>query len=145
MAYLEFMGSLYLINDDSDPCIPAHVMYGVLVGKGGAARSQKMGKQAKLGVIVTKHFPIDYDGPKEAEKLWKNKKFVNQQFENIQGSKILRTTPIFPEWSAEIEIEYNPDFVAFDLVKSWIEIAGNQCGLMERRPVFGRFVSKILE
>jgi len=144
MAHLEFLGSLYLVKDDSDPCIPANVMYGVMAGKGGAARSQKMGKQAKLGIIISKDFPLVYDGPKKAEKLWKDKKYVHQQFENVQGSRIMRTTPIFPEWSAVIEIEYNPDFVNIDTVKAWVEIAGSECGLMERRPVFGRFESKII-
>ncbi len=144
MAHLEFLGSLYLLKDNSDPCIPAHVILGVLAGKGGAARKQKMGTQAKLGIIVSKNFKLEYEGPQNAEKLWKDEKFRYTSFENVAGSKILRTTPIFHEWSAVVEIEYNPDFVNRDTVISWIYIAGSECGIMERRPVFGRFEPKII-
>jgi len=144
MAHLEFLGSLYLLKDNSDPCIPAHVIYGVIAGKGGAARKQKMGTQAKLGIIISKNFPLEYEGPRNTEKLWKDESFRYSQFENVAGSKIMRTTPIFHEWSALVEIEYNPDFVNRDTVISWVYIAGSECGIMERRPVFGRFEPKII-
>ncbi len=144
MAKLEFLGSLYLLKDGCDPIIPANVVWNVLCGKGGAARKQKMGAQAKLGIIVMKPFILEYDGPKEAEELWENKEFVHQQLETIVGSKVMRTTPIFTEWAAEIEIQYNSDFVNYDTVLSWIFTAGNECGILERRPVFGRFEAEVI-
>ena len=51
----------------------------------------------------------------------------------------MRTRPIFKNWACEVEIEMNPDFINEDTVDNLMESAGAECGLMERRPAFGRF------
>jgi len=43
MARLEWMGSLYLAQ--GVPCIPGYVLEATLIGRGGAARKEKMGRQ----------------------------------------------------------------------------------------------------
>jgi len=138
MSHLEFLGSFYL-TDDGVPCIPAHVIRGALMGKGGASRKQRMGKNAELGIFITGNFPLEYDGPKDPEKMWKDGKFRFDSLEKIQNSKIARTRPIIKDWSLVVEVTYNEDFVNPDTVEYLMIIAGNECGLCERRPTYGRF------
>ncbi|GAI35123.1 unnamed protein product, partial [marine sediment metagenome] len=73
LARLEWMGSLYLLEDE--PCIPGYVLEGALIGRGGAARKQKMGRQAAAGLYVVDDFPLEYDGPRDPKELWKVEKF----------------------------------------------------------------------
>ena len=73
MARLEWMGGLYL--SDGAPCIPDYVLEAALIGRGGAARSQKMGKEAAAGMFVMKNFPLEYNGPKDPTELWEVEEF----------------------------------------------------------------------
>jgi hypothetical protein len=56
--------------------------------------------------------------------------------------KIKRTRPIFREWAADILVEYNDNLLDEEQVKRWVEVAGEQVGLMDWRPRFGRFEVK---
>jgi len=137
MARLEWMGALYL--QDGCPCIPGHVFEAALIGKGGAARKQKMGKQAAAGLYVTKNFPLIYEGPSDPKELWLDEKFRFVVAVKVGQARIMRTRPIFHEWSAEVEIEFDPDLVNADDVRLWVRTAGYEVGLMDWRPKFGRF------
>jgi len=138
MAHLEFLGGLYWVRGE-EPYIPTRVMRGVLIGKGGASRKQRMGKQAELGIFVAQDAKLSYDGPSDPEKLWKDGSFRFDSIEKIQASKIARTRPIFREWNATIEIEYNTDFVNEETLGELMTIAGAECGIGDRRPTYGRF------
>src|ERR1700758_3373351 len=59
---LQFLGSLYM--DAEGPILPAHMIEATI---NAGARKSKKGVQAKSGMIVDKHSPILYDGPKAAE------------------------------------------------------------------------------
>jgi hypothetical protein len=137
MAKIEFLGGLYL--NDNGPCIPAHVIRGVLMGKGSAARKQKMRDKAELGLFIVKDASLEYDGPRKPLDLWKDESFRFVTREKIGQASIMRTRPIFKNWACEVEIEMNPDFINEDTVDNLMESAGAECGLMERRPAFGRF------
>jgi hypothetical protein len=137
MAKLEWFGGLYLWN--GEPCIPGIVFEATLIGKGGAARKERMGKEAAASVFVTKNFPLQYDGPRNPHELWKDKDFTDQSLVRIGQSKIMRTRPIFQQWSAEIEVQFNEALVNPNDLKRWIEVAGEQVGLMDWRPRYGRF------
>jgi hypothetical protein len=137
MARLEWMGSLYLVS--GRPCIPDYVLEAALTGRGGAARSQKMGKEAAAGLFVMKSSVLEYDGPKEPDELWKDERFRLVRRVRIGQSSVIRTRPIFYEWSANIEVEFNPDFLNADHIRQWMVIAGERVGLMDWRPKCGRF------
>lgn len=142
LARLEFLGGLYLMN--KEPCVPGRVFEGALVGKGGAARKERAGKIAQIGVYVMDNFPLEYDGPKDPFKMWEmhvngDSTFVDQSLVVVGQARIVRTRPTFPKWSAHIEIEVDTDFVDVDTAKRWVEIAGQQVGLMDWRPKYGRF------
>jgi len=137
MARLEWMGALYL--QDGQPCIPGYVFEAALIGRGGAARKQKMGKQAAAGLYVTKNFPLVYDGPREPKELWPDERFRLVVPVKVGQARIMRTRPIFAEWSAEIEVELDPQLVNADDVRLWVGVAGYEVGLMDWRPKYGRF------
>jgi len=137
IARLEWLGGLYLCN--GEPCIPGYVLEGALIGKSGAARSQRMGKQAATGLFVTSDFPLEYDGPRDPKELWKLEEFRLQRLVVVNSSRVMRTRPIFKEWAAQIEVEFNPDFINADHVRLWMQIAGAEVGIMEWRPKLGRF------
>ena len=138
MAHLEFLGSLYWKKGE-EPCISPEVIRGVLIGKGGASRKQRMGKQAELGILISQNAKLLYDGPQDPEKLWKDGGFRFDSIEKIGPSKIARTRPIFREWSAVVEIEYNTDFINEETLGDLMAIAGAECGIGDRRPTHGRF------
>ena len=138
LARLEFMGGLY-ISEDLLPIIPGYVMEATLIGKGGAARKERLGKEAAAALFVVNDFPLIYEGPETPKELWADKRFVFQSLVTIQRAKIKRTRPMFKEWAADILVEFNDNLLDEEQVKRWIEVAGEQVGLIDWRPRFGRF------
>ena len=142
MARLEWMGSLYLHN--GEPCVPGYVLEGALIGKGGAARKQKMGKQAAAGLYVTKNFPLEYEGPRTPEELWSMPEFQLRVPVVIGQARIIRTRPVFSEWAVSVKIEVETDLINPDDARLWMGIAGREVGLMDWRPKYGRFDVEIV-
>lgn len=137
MARLEWMGGLYL--HEGEPCIPGYVLEGVLIGKGGAARKQRMGKQAAAGLYALENFPLEYEGPRDPVEMWKDKRFQLRVPVVVNTSRVIRTRPIFNEWAATVAVEVDTELVNVDDVDLWMKIAGKQVGFMDWRPKCGRF------
>ncbi len=137
MARLEWFGSLYLL--DKQPCIPGYVFEATLIGKGGAARKERMGKEAAAALIVPDDAPLEYDGPRDPEELWGLEKFRLQVPVNVRGNRVIRTRPIFRKWGTNIAVCFDHELLNEDDVRRWVEVAGMQVGLMDWRPKFGRF------
>jgi len=137
LARLGWFGGLYLAN--GEPCIPGEVLEAMIVGKGGAARKQKKGGAAAIGITVWEDFPLEYEGPRDIEELWKIESFQLQRLVRVQQSKVLRTRPIFHVWAANVEIGLDTDYVAREELYHWMEVGGKQIGLMDWRPKYGRF------
>lgn len=138
LARLGFLGALYL-SDDKKPCIPGLIFEAALISRGGAARKEKMGKEAAAALWVVDDSPLVYDGPTDPDELWADKRFVLQNLVKVGQSKVMRTRPIFKIWRAEIAVEFNENLIDEESVRRWIEVAGEQVGLMDWRPRFGRF------
>lgn len=137
MARLEFLGGLYML--DSGPCIPSYVFEACLIGKGSAARMENMGKKAAAALWVTEDFPLIYDGPKDIHDLWKDEQWRIVAPVRVGQARVMRTRAMFKKWSAEISFGFNPSLLNEGMVRTWPEIAGEQVGLMDWRPKFGRF------
>lgn len=138
LARLEFLGGLYLGEND-EPVIPGAVFEAALIGRGSSSRMEKSGKQAAAALWVMQDTPLLYEGPRTPEELWKDKRFVSQALVKIQRATIKRTRPIFKEWSAAIVVEFNEKLLNEEDVRRWVEVAGEQVGLMDWRPRLGRF------
>lgn len=140
MARLEWYGSLYL--KDGVPCLPGNNLEAALIGRGSAARSQKMGKQAAAALIVPDDYPLEYDGPKDIDELWKDERFRLVSKVRIGTASVMRTRPFFKEWAAIVEVLYVPTSLNEDHICQWMEIAGRQVGLCDWRPKYGRFIAE---
>ena len=138
LAKLEFLGGLY-IDKTLGIVIPADNIEAAIIK---AAMKSKLGPVAKTGMFVDKHSKLIYDGPQVPEKLWKDKDFVLQKLVVIQRSRILRTRPIFNEWSLETVVSYADSIVDESQLDGWMQIAGSQVGLCDWRPRYGRFSVK---
>jgi hypothetical protein len=137
MAKLEFLGSLYLY--DGFPCIPTEVIDACLTGRGGASRKVRAGASVQAGVFADAPLPLEYDGPRPPLELWEDHRFRLRVAAKIGQAKVMRTRPIFEQWSASGKIAYNPDLVNEQNLRSWLELAGAEVGIGDWRPKYGRF------
>ncbi len=143
MAKLEYEAGLYLNN--GRPCIPGYIIEGVLYGRGGAARKERAGKQAQAAIFCDEDLILEYDGPKTFEEMFADEKMRDVSMVRIQMSKVIRTRPKIPTgWIAEGELVYNEKLVNEEEVIRRLVIAGEECGLMDWRPKYGRFKVDIL-
>ena len=55
------------------------------------------------------------------------------------GGSIMRTRPIFPEWTLDFTLAYADDVISKDEVERALSDAGRLVGLCDWRPKFGRF------
>jgi hypothetical protein len=63
---------------------------------------------------------------------------------NVQRAKIVRTRPMFKDWSCEIELNVNTENFDITDVTEILEHCGDNVGLCDWRPKYGRFtVEKI--
>lgn len=141
LARLEWYGSLYI--KEGKIIVPGANLEAMLLGRGGAARSQRMGPQARAGLFVPDDAVLEYDGPQELDELWKDENFRLRVKARIGASSVIRTRPKFDNWSLTFRVLYDPDILNEDTIKEWMEIASFQVGLGDWRPRYGRF--KVVE
>jgi len=135
VARREWFACLYLMN--GEPCIPGEVIEAVLVA---GAKKERRGDAAKAGIIVENNSQLLYKGPRKPEELWKDERFRLRVPARLKSQRIIRTRPRFDDWSAEIVVKYLPTLVNPSEVRSFLVTAGEQVGLCDWRPRFGRFV-----
>lgn len=135
MAEIEFLGSLYL-TEDGEPGWPGENLEAMLIA---AAKKQKQGPIAKMAIFVDGVLPILYKGPKKPEELWEKEEFRLCVSVRVQANRIMRTRPIFRQWELIVPIQYDPTLVDRETVLQWVTIAGQQIGLSDWRPRYGRF------
>lgn len=144
MARIEFMAGLYL-DEKHHPCIPGMILEAAICGRGGAAGKAKARKQATAGIFVEGTFPLEYDGPTDPEEMFENDSTKHVGPVRVQTSKVIRTRPMIPmPWAADVEITYNDRLVNERQVADWLVTAGEEVGLMDWRPRYGRFTVEVL-
>lgn len=151
IGYLEFLGGLYtappltypMEKKSGPPALPA---WNVLRCLQDGGRRQKRGMDVPKGVFpLSEYATLEYDGPTDPQALWEAGTFALRKSVGIQRSRTMRTRPMFPEWSATLNVEIDP--VVFDLgtIQNIWKDAGIYCGLGEMRPVYGRFTATATE
>lgn len=139
LGKLEFTGGLYM--GDNGPVLTSDVIEATLQY---GARKFKEGKVQKMSMFAD-DADLEYNGPRTATELFNDKKFVFQSMVKVGASKVLRTRPIFKKWAATIVVHYNEDLVDEERIVEWVQAAGDQVGLLEWRPKYGRFTSKVVK
>jgi len=134
LARIEYAAGLYMGPDG--PVIPSHMIEANIVA---GARKSKAGKLVQAGVIVDRNSSLIYDGPRTVDALFADERFRLSVPVRIGQQKVVRTRPIFNEWSAEIEVKYLDDVVGERDIVAAIRNAGAFGGLGDWRPRYGRY------
>jgi hypothetical protein len=130
----EFMAGLYLMN--GEPCLPGEMMEAALIR---GAIKEKRGPAAKAGIIVEHNSRLEYDGPRRPDELWEDGRFRLRVPVKVMAAKVIRTRPRFNDWSASVAIKFLPTLLNEGEVRSFLVTAGEQIGIGDWRPRFGRF------
>jgi hypothetical protein len=145
MAHIEFLGGLYLIDEEGKtPYVKSGSLLKSLIE---GAKLGKQGKQLMIALtMVGDKIPLIYEGPKEAEKLWEDKSFVDQRMVRVEQSRILRTRPIFREWGLECDALLNTAILDLQQLRDIATNAGMYCNLGENRPGgYGHYEATVTE
>jgi hypothetical protein len=134
MARLEFFGSLYMSKDG--PVIPSDCLSAMIVG---AAKKFREGDKAKTGIICDQHALLEYDGPRDVDGLWKAGTFRDTRGVRISNKRIMRTRPIFHDWSTVVTFMVDDEVVNPSRLDDWLQTGGKLIGLLDYRPRYGRF------
>ena len=137
MARLEWYGSLYVVNDRI--VIPGANLEAMLLEAG---RKFRKGKLVQAGVFCQEESPIIYDGPADIDELWtadQNRFTVGVK---IRGSRVMRTRPMFREWSLEFTVNFDSQLLDEGEIEQIVVRAGENIGLGDWRPKFGRFTAQ---
>lgn len=142
LSRLEWMGSLY-----ADGVSPGLVITGQIGWPGdnlealirSAAKATKQGKDVQRGILVDGFFPMEYAGPKDIDKLFADERFRMVNGVKVGAARVMRTRPMFPEWSLEFVIDYLPNQLNKADIEGFIEYAGINVALSDRRPKYGRY------
>ena len=150
LADVEWEGGLYY--DDKrfgekpkmkmGPYIPTEMVRATI--RQGAKLSKGGKKVERALIIMAGKFPLEYEGPREFAKLFKDRSFWDQRMVRVGTSRVLRTRPIFhPPWKVKIEVAFNTDGLQADELLKFISDAGTFEGFGDSRSMgFGRFIVK---
>lgn len=141
LADLEYEGSLY-VNDDGVVILPGALLEGAITG---AAKKQRMGKVMQSAVVVPEDAPIQHDGPQDVAGLVADSNMRLVAPVKVQTARVMRTRPLFKEWSVETEILFDPEQVNRDDMINIVNVAGDIIGVGDWRPKFGRFAVEVLK
>ncbi len=135
-----FIGQLYLKDAKglSTPYWPAENVEAMI--RSGAKKS-RAGQQALIGVTVVDDFPLLYDGPKTAEGLWSDERFVFYSRVNAKGGGGTTTNCRcrFQQWEFEFQIMLDTRMADVTTLRKWLDDAAWQVGLSAWAPKYGRF------
>lgn len=135
IARLEWNAGLYY-NDQLGPIMPSRCLAAMIRS---AAKKKKMGKVVQESVVVLSDVPIKYDGPRDKVEMWKSELFAISVPAKVNGNIVMRTRPMFENWSLDFEIDVDEDQLNPTELNEFLQIAGKRIGLCDWRPVYGRF------
>lgn len=136
LARLEYLGGLYL-NAEGQVIIPSRVIEAHLAE---AARKTRDGKQALAGVFVDTDLPLVYKGgPLTADELADSPAHRLTVGVRIQRVRVMRTRPLFTDWSGEFKVSLLDETVDGGTLRTWLENGGRGVGIGDYRPRYGRY------
>lgn len=144
MAEVEWEGGLYH-DAKIGPFVPASMLLACIQE---GAKLTKGGRTVARAVSISPaKVPVQYDGPRDIEGLRVKPEHRDQRMVAVQTSKVLRTRPVFPEWSLECDILFNPEGIKDKDLLKYVEDAGQFEGLGEGRGKcgFGRFTVEVIK
>lgn len=141
MAKIEWFAGLYLSQKRF--ILPAHVIESCIIS---GAKKSKMGVQTKMGLFVTSDAVLSFDGMPDGdieqavlEQMFDAETFAFTTGVKIGQKKVMRTRPIFRNWSAVLPLQYDPTVLNRDELQGICLDAGALVGVGDWRPKYGRF------
>ncbi len=146
IAKSEWMGGLYH-DKDMGPYLPGQNIKSALVG---AAKLNRLGAAFKRGVMVLEErVKLDYPGPRDPEKMFAERKFVDCRSVVVSQSRLMRYRPKIHDWSLQVDVMFSPEMTEQDSIVRAAEDAGMFVGLGDYRPekggTFGRFNVEVVQ
>jgi hypothetical protein len=144
MARLEWLAGLY--RADGDIVLPDYVLESAFVN---GAKKSKRGPQAKSGLFFTEHASLEFEGKPAAiteeslAQLFEAGAHVHTIGVKVGMSRVMRTRPIFRNWSAAAVVHYDPDVIDRRDLEEIAHDAGRLVGVGDWRPKFGRFTAEV--
>lgn len=136
LALLEFRGGLYL-NREGKVIVPSAVIEGSI--RDGAKKS-KLGKQFASAVMVNDDALLDYGDDLTPEEMFAQRdKYVSTMAVRVEKNRIMRTRPIFWEWSLEFTVDWDNEQINANNLRKAVDDAGVLVGIGDYRPKYGRF------
>ncbi|MGC5032814.1 hypothetical protein [Micromonospora sp. DT229] len=140
MAQLEWLGGIYY-HPQTGPFLPAPNLQKSLVE---GARLSKDGKKIERGVLIeTMMIPVQYDGPRELDHLYADKRFVHRAPVKVGVNRVMRTRPAFPQWRIEALGQFDDEVINLDALRHAAQTAGAMIGIGDGRPTYGRFTCEL--
>lgn len=151
IARLEWEGGLYMKN--GVVVIPAKCLERCFME---GAKKSKNGKLYQSGAMVDDDFcELSYSGQKikiqvngtnplpnpELDKFYKD--HCHQDMVRVNMNQVLRTRPIFEDWSLVVTVLYDSAQIDDRTMLKIMEDAGHVIGLCEQRPRLGRFAVEV--
>jgi hypothetical protein len=145
MARLEWLAGLYRYRDDL--VIPDYVLEGALIS---GAKKSKRGPQWKSGVFITSHASLEFFGKPSAitdetlAEMFASGDFTHTIGVKVGMARVMRTRPVFRDWSLTAVIQYDPDVLNARDIEEVAADTGRLVGLCDWRPKHGRFEADVL-
>jgi hypothetical protein len=134
VARREWLGGLYV--DKDGPVIPWQMLEAAMIR---GAMKEKRGPAAKAGLLVERNSTLEYVGPRDPKELWEDERFRLRVAVKVGTGRVMRTRPHFDEWAASVEVKFLPSLLNARDVRNFLVVAGEQVGIGDWRPRFGRF------
>lgn len=141
IARIEWHAALY-VDSDGYLIIPSS-MFEASVYDG--AKKSKLGKAFKSAVFVNDDARLNIGINKKAHELFGDSNYSDTRGVCVNRGRVMRTRPIFRNWSCKFLIMYDIDQVNLEDVVRAVTDAGRNSGIGDFRPRFGRFDVKIID
>jgi len=105
----------------------------------------KLGKEINRALIVENEPLIKYSGPKSADEMVKESRFILTSPVVRMKTTNWVTRLILPEWAVAYQVTVDDERIAFDALERICQTAGRFEGLGTWRPRYGRFSSTLCE
>ena len=116
--------------------LPANAIEAMIVA---GSKKLKQGNLAKAGLIVDEDAHLIHDGPKNITELYETGRYTHRVAARVGTARVMRTRPIFRVWSSTITVMHDESVIDEQDIFTIIKTAGQQCGIGDWRPRFGRF------
>jgi len=122
----------------------------------GAKRTKEGKKWIQGAMVMEDYCPLDYKGKKngkfkmngdipcpDLDDLFKTNS--NMEPVKVGQQTILRTRPIFYDWSLECTVAFDEKIFDQRSIANILQETGKYVGLIERRPRYGKFTVEVAE